>query len=767
MNPECCLFVDKISAIDWEGKILLIDAYDSYFYNVCSLIETVLPSAELFIIRHDQFDSVTLYEYIDGFDCCILGPGPGNPGNKKDIGLFSVVWSLKEEHVLPVFGICLGMQTLCLEWGGSLSRLKYVAHGIISEIQHTQQDLFEGFPEIFKVVRYHSFCVNINKSTVLEALAWTEDQNGKILMGVKHKNKPFYGVQYHPESFLSEHGEKIIYNFWKIVCEFNKKERRPRIVLNKRWNNLHQTIEPLGTIIEWDKTKNQEFDQKFNQKFNKKSDKKFNKKLDRHNESIPIFEDANKHETVFFEVLNIKISAVQLVEELYLEKKELCAILESTSEPGRYSIIGVPSEGHYTLTHTFPDMHLIKTYSDRQEKIPLDRPHIWTWLINNIHKLHVNNSSEVPFQGGFIGYFNYEYTIYTSNIYEKSKFKHPDVNLLFFERSIVIDVIKNQVVIQSLIENDPWVTKTAAIIRSFNNKYSNNSAFSQNSFNQNNHFQNILQTRIVLPDKNQYLKKIKIAKNYIKQGESYELCLTSTTRIFSSKKYTPIDDWNLYKHLRTLNPAPFSGYLRLNGVTLLLSSPERFLSWSSSGLCELRPIKGTLRKDPSIDLKKATDLLKNPKDYAENLMILDLIRNDLCQIAKNVHIPALMQVEEYQTVYQLVSVIRGTVQPPYTGIDVLAHTLPPGSMTGAPKKRSIELLRELEKKERDIYSGVFGYFSVCGGGDWSVIIRSTFRYHDEDHWNIGAGGAITSLSNPQNEWDEMILKLQSVLSLFK
>ncbi|QSL65999.1 hypothetical protein MERGE_003136 [Pneumocystis wakefieldiae] len=741
--------------MEWQGKILLIDAYDSYFYNICSLIKKVLPSAQLFIIRHDQLDAATLYGFVDGFDCCILGPGPGSPANKKDIGLHSAVWSLKDQQVLPVFGICLGLQTLCLHWGASLSRLEYVAHGIVSEIVNTQHGLFQGFPQTFRATRYHSFSVSIAKSAVLQELAWTRDQNGKILMAARHKDLPYYGVQYHPESFLSEYGEKIIYNFWEITCQFNK-ERRPHIVLNKDWHALHQTIQPLGTKIQWDKTKNQ--------KLNEKSDRNFDKHDD---ESISTFQDANEHKTVFFQVLNIEISAVQLVEELYLEKKELCAILESTSEPGQYSIIGVPSEGHYSLTHTFPDTHLIKTYSDRQEKIPLDKSNIWTWLIDNIHKLHVNTNSDVPFQGGFIGYFNYEYTIYTTNIYEKSKFKHPDVNLLFFERSIVIDVIKKKVIVQSLIKNDPWVTKTAAIIQSFNNKCSNNSASSQNSFNQNNHFQNILQTQIILPDKNQYLKRIETAKDYIKQGESYELCLTSTTRIFSSEKYTPIHDWNLYKRLRTLNPAPFSGYLRLNGVTLLLSSPERFLSWSSSGLCELRPIKGTLRKDPSINLEKATDLLKNPKDYAENLMILDLIRNDLCQIAKNVHVPALMQVEEYQTVYQLVSVIRGSVQPPYTGIDVLAHTLPPGSMTGAPKKRSIELLHELEKEERDIYSGVFGYFSVCNRGDWSVIIRSTFRYHDEDHWNIGAGGAITSLSNPENEWDEMILKLQSVLSLFR
>lgn len=746
------------SNLDWKGKILLIDAYDSYFYNICSLIQNFFPLAELFIIRHDQMDTSLLYHSINAFDWCILGPGPGNPTNPHDIGLFSILWSLENpQDSLPILGICLGMQTLCHHFGATLKQLKYPSHGIISNIEHTQHDLYEGIPFNFKAVRYHSFYVE-KTSTLIETLAWTYDKNGKVLMGVKHKNKPFYGIQYHPESFLSEYGKEIIHNFWKIACKFNEQNKRPRIMLDPKWNLLRQTIQPLGTIINLNEIHNQNFGQ-----FNKNIKEKIEK------QNIPISEhqNTNKNNFFMFKILNIQISAIQLIEQFCLEKNESCAILESTSEPGRYSIIGIPSPGHYTLTHTFPDTYLIKTYTDRQEKVPLGVPHIWTWLIDNLYR-HIDNHPKIPFLGGFIGYLNYEYGVYTTGIHKgKERGQYPDVNLLFFERSIVLDSIENQIIVQSLIKDDPWIAETVDIIQSLKNKCTNSSTTSIHLSPQNNYFQNTSQTHIVLPNKEEYLKKIQIAQNYINQGESYELCLTSTTQVFSSEPCTPIQDWNLYKHLRTLNPAPFSGYFRSNNITLLSSSPERFLNWTNEGLCELRPIKGTLQKDPSIDLKKATILLKNPKDYAENLMILDLIRNDLCQIAKDVHVPIPMQVEEYKTVYQLVSVIRGTIYPPYTGIDVLAHTLPPGSMTGAPKKRSVELLHKLEKNKRDIYSGVFGYFSVCGGGDWSVIIRSTFRYHNENHWNIGAGGAITSLSNPQQEWDEMILKLQSVLPLFK
>ena len=130
-----------------------------------------------------------------------------------------------------------------------------------------------------------------------------------------------------------------------------------------------------------------------------------------------------------------------------------------------------------------------------------------------------------------------------------------------------------------------------------------------------------------------------------------------------------------------------------------------------------------------------------------------------------------MVTEEYASVYQLVSVITGTVEPQdgMTGFDVLARSLPPGSMTGAPKKRSVEILQEIEETERGVYSGVLGYWSVCGAGDWNVVIRSAFRYDDEfvttedgsekEVWRVGAGGAITALSGPKAEWEEMEVKL--------
>jgi len=267
--------------------------------------------------------------------------------------------------------------------------------------------------------------------------------------------------------------------------------------------------------------------------------------------------------------------------------------------------------------------------------------------------------------------------------------------------------------------------------------------------------------------------------------------------------------WSLYKKLRTRQPAPFASFIRLGTATLVSSSPERFLKWNSAGKCELQPMKGTVKKSSAVStLAQANFLLQIPKEQAENLMIVDLARHDLHGICGSGHVtvPKLMVVEEHASVFQMVSVVQGQIpaadtggvpeyieeaeRTKYTGIDVLAASLPPGSMTGAPKKRSCEILLEIEEhKQRSLYSGVVGYMDVGGRGDFSVTIRSMFRWDDEEApfnhisvkeetesgkkrapktevWHIGAGGAVTALSTPQGEREEMQTKLNGTLGVF-
>ena len=420
---------------------------------------------------------------------------------------------------------------------------------------------------------------------------------------------------------------------------------------------------------------------------------------------------------------------------------------------------------------------------------------------------------------GFISYEACLATIRVGSTLDKNiRSSKPDMSFAFIERSVVIDYELREIHIQSIRPGDyGWVQKTVDMLK--------HGSFPAHP----KHVEHPHTTKVTMPNNELYKAAIRECQTAIHKGDSYELCLTTQASINTDQSHT--QPWPLYLRLRALNPAPFSAFIRLGGLTLLSSSPERFLSWSrpsrstshdcmAVSVCQFRPIKGTVKKKAHkgavlVSFSIAEQILSTPKEKAENLMIVDLIRHDLHGIAGpgNVRVRQLMVVEEYATLFQLVTVIEGDLLSSresgrhtngdnmtgqglsnngsqdaravqvvgavdqggkynQTGIDVLAASLPPGSMTGAPKKRSCQLLQTIEQhRPRGIYSGVVGYMDVGGGGDFSVVIRSAIRWDDDQHdqgdvWTVGAGGAVTSLSTEDGEWDEMLAKLRSTLRLF-
>jgi para-aminobenzoate synthetase len=255
-----------------------------------------------------------------------------------------------------------------------------------------------------------------------------------------------------------------------------------------------------------------------------------------------------------------------------------------------------------------------------------------------------------------------------------------------------------------------------------------------------------------------YLADIAACEEHLLDGDSYEICLTNSVEAdIAADLYDPFD---LYMELRRVNPAPHASYLRFGDLAVLSSSPERFLRIDQQGGVEARPIKGTVRRgdSPAEDTRLAEELGASEKNRAENLMIVDLMRNDLgavCEVG-SVEVPALMEVETYETVHQLVSTVRGQLRQGGTALDCVRSCFPPGSMTGAPKLRTMEILDELEGRARGIYSGAIGYFGLGGGCDLSVTIRAIVL--DGSSATIGAGGAIVLQSDAQNELEEVLLK---------
>jgi para-aminobenzoate synthetase len=259
----------------------------------------------------------------------------------------------------------------------------------------------------------------------------------------------------------------------------------------------------------------------------------------------------------------------------------------------------------------------------------------------------------------------------------------------------------------------------------------------------------------------QYLADIARCQAALAAGESYEVCLTDQISTDASP-----DPWGLYRVLRQTNPAPFAAYLRLGALTVLSSSPERFLSVDRERRVEARPIKGTTRRsaDPIEDATLCAELTSDEKTYAEHLMIVDLLRNDLGRVCEidTVRVPELMVVERYTTVHQLISTITGVLEEQRTPVQCVRACFPGGSMTGAPKLRTMSIIDETEREARGVYSGAIGYFGLDGTVDLSIVIRTIVMRPGAT--TIGAGGAIVMQSDPVDEFDEILLKARAPMS---
>lgn len=266
-----------------------------------------------------------------------------------------------------------------------------------------------------------------------------------------------------------------------------------------------------------------------------------------------------------------------------------------------------------------------------------------------------------------------------------------------------------------------------------------------------------------------YREKIAAAQHEIAQGNTYEVCLTTTLE--ARVQADSLDPWTTYLALRRTNPAPFASYLRLGNLAVASTSPERFLKIASDGGMRAEPIKGTRRRaaDPREDNQLRTDLAKSLKDRAENIMIVDLLRNDLSHFAEpgSVTVSRLCAIESYATVHQMVSTIDARLLPGAPRAEAVAACFPAGSMTGAPKISTMAILDQLEAGPRGFYSGAIGYFSLNAAADLAVAIRTLVISTSADgtaELSLGVGGAITSDSVPDEEYEEIRTKAYGVLS---
>jgi para-aminobenzoate synthetase len=265
-----------------------------------------------------------------------------------------------------------------------------------------------------------------------------------------------------------------------------------------------------------------------------------------------------------------------------------------------------------------------------------------------------------------------------------------------------------------------------------------------------------------------YAAAFAAVQEHLHAGNSYEVNLTH--RLTRASDLDPV---TAYLRLRELNPAPYSGFLQHDvagaRAWLLSSSPERYALITPDRHLETKPIKGTTPRGATRDEDEAhrERLAEDPKTRAENLMIVDLLRNDLslvCEVG-SVEVPALMQVETYASVHQLVSTVRGRLRDDVTTVGALRALFPAGSMTGAPKLRTMHVIEEVESSPRGVYAGAFGWISGDGPADLGVVIRS-LTTDGGGSWTLGTGGGITVQSDVAGEWAESEWKAERLLRVF-
>ena len=262
-----------------------------------------------------------------------------------------------------------------------------------------------------------------------------------------------------------------------------------------------------------------------------------------------------------------------------------------------------------------------------------------------------------------------------------------------------------------------------------------------------------------------YMDSVRASQHEIYEGNSYEVCLTAQT-VARIQNPSPELFFELYRRQRAHNAAPYAAYLRCGDFSVLSSSPERFLSVDTHRNAQTKPIKGTVPRGatPEEDAAAAAWLRTDEKTRAENLMIVDLLRNDLSTVSDpaSVRVPVLMGVESYSTVHQLVSTVSSRLSEGISAVAAARACFPGGSMTGAPKPSTMQIIEGLEGRARGVYSGALGFVSADGSANLSIVIR-TLVAHDEGTVTLAAGGAIVADSDPTAEYEEMLTKLRAAL----
>ncbi|GGY02626.1 chorismate-binding protein [Streptomyces djakartensis] len=832
-------------------KTLLIDNYDPYTYNLFQLLAEV-NGEEPVVVRNDA--SAGELPDLRAFDNLVVSPGPGHPGEARDFGIGA---RLLSTSTVPVLGVCLGHQGIALGERGLVEPAPEPRHGHLSTIRHDERDLFQGLPQNFTAVRYHSLSVREPLPETLQATAWAEDG---VLMGLRHRSRPLWGVQFRPESVLTEYGHRVLVNFRNLTAERAGKlrtkntavpshqevrrrsvvpecdagVRRPRAAARDavvagagagaRWAAGHRpaaaaavfqvtavsqaganppggatrsqatATPPSGPALP-QKTANPTSGGAASRTAAKPTSEVATPRTaanspggaTRSSEVAPSGEAVAGAEAVGFGAaptgasappavaiprprrpgrvgyrlhtrrITGAVDAEAIFTRMFAGSPRAFWLDSSLVEPGRsrFSFLG---DGSGPLAEFVRyDVSTGRCAIERAGR-PVRRvaASVFDYLKRQLTTRRVD-ATGLPFDftGGYVGYFGYEMKADCGSP-NRHRSPAPDAAWLFADRVIAVDHQEGFTYAVCLAEDTPQAAREAAdwlegalagltCVATERPAPPVPPAFADGGAAE----------PWLARDRARYLADIEACRRELLAGTSYEICLTNAARLPA-----PPDAFDFYRTLRRDNPAPYAAFLRFGELEVAGSSPERFLRIGRDGTAEARPMKGTAPRGdgPEEDARLRDALASDEKTRAEHLVIVDLLRNDLGQVCRTgtVRASKIMAMETYATVHQLVSTVEGRLRPDTDAVDCVRACFPGGSTTGAPKLRTLEIIDSLETEARGVYSGALGYFGCGGGADLSMVIRTAVFTDGLMH--LGAGAAIVLGSDPEAEYEEMLLK---------
>jgi para-aminobenzoate synthetase len=631
------------------------------------------------------------------FDAAVLSPGPGHPANVRDFGVCRDLLELFPHK--PVLGVCLGMQGLAHFAGARVVPWADALHGRPSHIVHNGTGLFRGIPPEFTAIRYHSLVVDPESLPANVSVTARAKEDGQI-MSIAFADRPWFGAQFHPESLGTQYGMEFLANF---LDRAKPDRRRPQKL----------SADPAQAT---DGRKD-----------------------------VP---NAARNGS--------DVDPIPYVELAWRDPAETFVRFFKTASPTSavFWLDGAQAR---------PDSGWPSTVMGRGEKIVTVEKDASAASMRRLFGVPraVRNCPWPGYRGGPVGQFDYEWNAIdateTRNAPASVNASSTVGRWMVPEGWLAFDH-ETQHAYAAWEGSAPpqWLR---AVIDAWNTAPTSDGTRVGSS----------QKSEITLPPyedwspsmtEAQYTENVLRLQEAIARGETYEACLTHAFSVASDA-----DALEVFLRLRARNPAPYAAFLAFPDVRILSASPELFLEMTDGGVLRSRPIKGTRRRggDATSDRALRADLQSSEKDAAENRMITDLTRNDLARVCAvgSIEVPAFLEIEEHPAVFQLVSEVRGRLAGGFDRWDALAACFPGGSMTGAPKERTMEILRSVENGPRRVYSGALGYLTDGGAFTFSMVIRTLVEAGGL--WRVGCGGAVLIDSDPTAEWREATVKARSVL----